>query len=87
MLASIVFLLVLGKIVNSNLIGFISEAVRTYIPVESIGVAAFFGLLYIAYELVSIFKNMTLCGLPVKRIWETVKKFLTQYTDELPDNT
>nr|DAJ09696.1 MAG TPA: hypothetical protein [Caudoviricetes sp.] len=30
---------------------------------------------------------MTLCGLPVKRLWETVKKFLTQYADKLPDNT
>ncbi len=26
-------------------------------------------LLYIAYELVSILKNTTLCGLPMKRLW------------------
>ena len=87
MLASLAFLLLLDRIVHLNLIGFIPEAVRMYLPVESIGVAEFFGILYLAYELVSILKNMTLCGLPVKRLWETVKKFLTQYTDELPDNT
>lgn len=87
MLASLAFLLVLDQIVHLNLIGFIPEAVRTYLPVARIGVAEFFGLLYIAYELVSILKNMTLCGLPVKRLWEVIKKFLSQYTDELPDNT
>lgn len=87
MVASLAFLLILDRIVHLNLIGFIPEAIRSYLPVNAIGVAEFFGLLYIAYELVSILKNMTLCGLPVKRLWEMVKKFLTQYTDELPDNT
>ncbi|WP_312448482.1 phage holin family protein [Lacrimispora sp.] len=87
MVASLAFLLVLDQIVHLNLIGFIPEAIRAYLPVAGIGVAEFFGLLYIAYELVSILKNMTLCGLPVKRLWEIIKKFLSQYTDELPDNT
>lgn len=87
MVASLAFLLVLDEIVHLNLIGFIPGAVRTYLPVDTIGVAEFFGLLYIAYELVSILKNMTLCGLPVKRLWEVIKKFLSQYTDELPDNS
>ena len=87
MVASLAFLLVLDQIVHLNLIGFIPEAIRSYLPVNSIGVAEFFGLLYIAYELVSILKNMTLCGLPVKHIWEAIKKSLSQYTDELPDRT
>jgi len=28
---------------------------------------------------------MTLCGLPIKGIWEKVRAFLTKYTEELPD--
>lgn len=87
MVASLAFLLILDQIVQLNLIGFIPETIRTFLPVNSIGVAEFFGLLYIAYELVSILKNMTLCGLPVKHIWAAIKKFLLQYTDELPDQT
>lgn len=86
MLVSIAFLLVLDRIVHLNLIGFIPGAVRAYIKLEVVGVADFFGILYIAYELVSILKNMTLCGLPVKKLWAAVKKFLSQYTDELPDD-
>ena len=36
MLVSIAFLLVLDRIVGLNLIGFIPEAVRTYLPVEDV---------------------------------------------------
>ena len=38
-----------------------------------------------AFGVVSIFKNMALCGLPVKKVWEKVREFLAKYTDELPD--
>lgn len=86
MLVSLAFLLVLDKIVHLNLIGFIPGAVRDYLPFDGIGVAEFFGLLYLAYEIVSTLKNMTLCGLPVKKIWETIRGFLLHYTNELPDN-
>ncbi|MEG1294549.1 MAG: phage holin family protein [Clostridium sp.] len=86
MLVSIAFLLLLDQIISLNLIGFIPADARTYLPFSTIGVAEFFGLLYLAYELVSILKNMTLCGLPVKKIWGTIKKILSKYTDELPDN-
>lgn len=44
----------------------------------------FFAILFVAYEIISILKNMYLCGLPVKKIWQTVKAFLQKYTDELP---
>ena len=80
MLVSIAFLLVLDRIVGLNLIGFIPEAVRAYLPVKHIGVAEFFALLYIAYETVSILKNMTMCGLPVKRLWQFIQDKLKQYT-------
>lgn len=58
---------------------------RTKAALDTVGVAEFFALLYIAYEVVSIFKNMALCGLPVKKVWEKVREFLAKYTDELPD--
>lgn len=72
-------------LVKINLIGFVPEQVRTWIGVDTIGAAEFFGLLYIAYEIVSILKNMYLCGLPVKKVWSVVRNFLNNYTDELPD--
>lgn len=85
MLISLVFMLAIDVLVKINLIAFIPENVRTYLGLTTVGVAEFFSLLYIAYEVVSILKNMTLCGLPIKGIWQKVRAFLTKYTDELPD--
>lgn len=85
MLISLFFMLAVDMLVNVNLIGFIPEAVRDRLGFTSVGVAEFFALLYIAYEIVSIFKNMALCGLPVKKVWAAVRAFLGKYTDELPD--
>ena len=87
MLVSLVFLAVIDGLVHINLIGFIPEEARAYLPqsINTIGLAEFFGLLYLCYEVVSILKNMALCGLPVKKLWEAVRKFLGKYTEELPD--
>lgn len=86
MIVSLCGLIVVDCLVKVNLIGFLPDGVRQNIGVDSIGTAEFFGLLYICYEVVSVLKNMYLCGLPVKRVWYIVKKFLSNYTDELPDD-
>lgn len=85
MIISLVLMLVVDRMIKINLIGFIPEAVRGQLGLASVGVAEFFALLYIAYEVVSIFKNMALCGLPVKKVWTSIRGFLSRYTDELPD--
>ena len=84
MLISLVGLQIADIILNINLIGFVPQEVRDFIKFDSIGLAGFFSLLYIAYESVSVLKNMTLCGLPVKKLWEVVRGFLSKYTKELP---
>ena len=87
MLISVAFLVIIDKLIHINLIGFIPEEIRNYFPesISAIGLAEFFGLLYLCYEIVSILKNMALCGLPVKKLWEIVYNFLCKYTEELPD--
>lgn len=85
MLLSLVFLSVFDALMQFNLIGLIPEDIRIAAGVTFVGTLQFFGLLYIAYEEISILKNMFLCGLPVRQIWEAVYKFLYNYTTELPD--
>ena len=87
MMISITFLVLVDGIVSVNLIGFIPEEARTAIGLERIGTMEFFGILYGCYEVVSILKNMALCGLPVKRVWIAVRKALGKYTNELPDES
>lgn len=67
-----------------NLIGFIPDEIMTYMPCDKIGMAEIFSLLFLAFEALSVLKNMYLCGLPVKRVWISVYQFLSKYTDELP---
>jgi len=83
MLASISFLVILDTIASINLIGFLPEEIREFLG-SKIGVAEFFGIIYIGFETVSILKNMSCCGLPVKGVWRKVREFLGRYTDELP---
>lgn len=86
MLVCLLALVIVDRIAAVNLIGFIPEQVRSYMQIETIGTMEFFAILFVAYEVISILKNMYLCGLPVKRIWQTVKTFLRRYTDELPED-
>lgn len=87
MLISLVLLALVDSVIKLNLIGFIPSEVRDYLPGSSVGTMEFFAILYIAYEIVSILKNMSLCGLPVKKVWRTVKKALSKYTNELPSDS
>lgn len=84
MLISLVGLQIADMIMHINLIGFVPDEAKKFIGIDVIGLAEFFGLLYFAYEIVSVLKNMALCGLPVKKLWEAVRGFLGKYTKELP---
>lgn len=85
MILSIILLVIIDYITQFNLIGFLPEEVRRFFG-ESIGISEFFEILFLTYEVVSILKNMVLCGLPVKKVWLYFKMFLSKYTDELPDD-
>ena len=89
MLVSLVCMVYLDNIVDLNLIGFVPEGIRGYLPAETLGIMGFFALIYIVYEVVSVLKNMSLSGLPVERIWAALRKFLETNTSEiavLPDD-
>lgn len=89
MIVSIVLLGCVDVLIHINLIGFLPTGVKDWLSVNiginMIGIAEFFGILYLIYEIVSILKNMALCGLPVRGVWLKVRNFLRKYTDELPD--
>ena len=58
-----------------------------HICISKLGICEFFCLLFILYELVSILKNMTLCGLPVPSgVKKWIQKFLEDMTEELPED-
>ena len=62
MIVSLCGLIIVDYLVHVNLIGFLPDELRGQLGVDQVGTAEFFGFLYIAYEIVSILKNMYLCG-------------------------
>jgi len=85
MIAALVFLVIVDSAVHINLVSYVPPEVLQAIGIETVGLTELFGLLFAAYEAVSILKNMAICGLPIKKIETAVRAFLGKYTDELPD--
>ena len=80
MLLSVCFLMA------TNVLSMVPEEYVQLLGIDKMGICEFFSLLFILYELVSILKNMTLCGLPVPtKIKRWIQKFLDDMTEELPE--
>lgn len=85
MLLSVCFLMAMDVIMHINVLSMVPEEYVQILGIDKIGICEFFSLLFILYELVSILKNMTLCGLPVPtKIKKWIQKFLDDMTEELP---
>ena len=86
MLLSVCFLMATDVIMHINVLSMVAEAYVQLLGIDKMGICEFFSLLFILYELVSILKNMTLCGLPVPtKIKRWIQKFLDDMTEELPE--
>ena len=88
MIISTAALMAFDLIVNFNMLFMVPEKYIEVLGITKMGTCEFFSLLFTLYEIVSILKNMVLCGLPVPpRLKNMVEKFLNEMTEELPDTT
>lgn len=86
MLLSVCFLMATDVIMHINVLSMVPEEYVQLLGIDKMGICEFFSLLFVLYELVSILKNMTLCGLPVPtKIKRWIQKFLDDMTEELPE--
>lgn len=86
MIVTIIVCIFIDTMIDFNLIGFIPETLREYLPITEIGIATFFNLLYVIFELLSILKNMYKCELPIpKKIQNLLKKILKEFTSEIKE--
>ena len=78
--------LVVDMMVGINMIGFLPQAIREYLPLQTIGVSSFFNILFIIFEALSILKNMVKCGMPIpKKIQVLLKRLLKDFTNEIKE--
>ena len=73
MLISIIFFGLLDLVLELNLIGFIPEEIRSVIHLNKVGISDLFNILFIVFEILSVFKNMIKCKLPIPK---KLQKFL-----------
>lgn len=86
MILSVVFFMLIDSIIQINFLFIIPKDYLQLIGMERVGICELFCLLFIAYEAISILKNMMLCGLPVPaKLRKLLMKFLDDMTDELPE--
>ena len=86
MLLSVCLLMAVDVILNINVLFMIPQNYIELLGIHKLGICEFFSILFVLYEIVSVLKNMTLCGLPVPaKIKRWVQNFLEDMTEELPE--
>ena len=82
LVASLV-LFISDTLININLIPFLDENILSYVGLSDIGLTEFFGILFVAYECLSILSNMDELGIPIPK---GVKSFLSKWVSEHSEN-
>lgn len=84
MLISIIFLMAIDTIIHLDLIGFIPDSIKEILNFGQVGIADLFMILFIAFEILSIFKNMILCKLPIpKKLQQFLENAMKEFTGEI----
>lgn len=87
MLIAIFFLALIDLIINIDLIGFIPETLKSYLSLGQVGVCDIFNILFIVFEILSIFKNMILCKLPIPtKFQEFLENIMKEFTGEIKND-
>ena len=86
MIITISVSILVDMIVRVDLIGFIPESVKDVLGLSKVGVSMIFNILYIIFEILSIFKNMYRCKLPLpKKLKVFLEKMLKEFTSEIKE--
>lgn len=84
MLIAIIFLSLIDTIIHIDLIGFIPNTIKEVLNFGQVGISSLFMLLFILFEILSIFKNMILCKLPIpKKLQELLENVMQEFTGEI----
>lgn len=86
MIVTICVSILVDMIVSVDLIGFIPENVKVVLGLSKVGCSMIFNIIYIIFEILSIFKNMYKCKLPLpKKLKVFLEKMLKEFTSEIKE--
>lgn len=86
MIIIIAFLTIIDAIIQLDLIGFIPETIKEVLKLGKVGISSLFNILFIIFEILSIFKNMILCKLPIpKKLQVYLENIMKEFTGEIKE--
>ena len=86
MLIVIVFLTIIDYIIHFDLIGFIPATIKETLKLGQVGISNLFNILFIIFEILSIFKNMIKCKLPIpKKLQVYLENVMKEFTGEIKE--
>lgn len=71
MIVSVLFLMLVDRLIGINVIGLISPEVREAVRIDRIGLGELFCIMYALHEMASILRNWYVFGLPVPKWMES----------------
>ena len=84
MMITICVSILVDMIVSVDLIGFIPETIKETLKLGQVGISSLFNILFIIFEILSIFKNMILCKLPIpKKLQIYLEDIMKEFTGEI----
>ena len=86
MLIVVVFLTIIDSIIHFDLIGFIPKTIKETLKLGQVGISNLFNILFIIFEILSIFKNMIKCKLPIpKKLQVYLENIMKEFTGEIKE--
>lgn len=86
MLIVIVFLTIIDAIIHLDLIGFIPKTIKETLNFGQVGISSLFNILFVIFEILSIFKNMIKCKLPIpKKLQVYLENIMKEFTGEIKE--
>ena len=86
MIIVIVLLTIIDTIIHLDLIGFIPETIKETLKLGKVGISSLFNILFIIFEILSIFKNMIMCKLPIpKKLQVYLENIMKEFTGEIKE--
>ena len=83
MLITIVILTIIDELVHIDFIAFIPESAKEILNLNVVGISDVFNILFVIFEILSIFKNMVLCKMPIpKKLQIFLEKIMNEFTGE-----
>lgn len=87
MIITILFCVVIDKIVSIDLTFFIPTKLKEIINMNDVGITFLFNSLFIIFEFLSILKNMYRCNLPIpEKLRKLLERLLKEFTSEVKED-